>query len=253
MRADGRRPEEGRPVQITPNVNKYAEGSVLIECGDTRVICTATVEEKIPPFLKGSGQGWVTAEYSMLPRATGIRNVREATRGRIGGRTYEIQRLIGRALRSVVDLSQLGERSIWLDCDVIQAAGGTRTTSLTGAFVAMALALEKLVAQQVLEFVPITDYLAATSVGIVDGCCLLDLDYLEDSRAQVDMNIIMTGGGQYVEIQGTAEQRPFDSADLAQLLALAQKGVRTLVDIQGAVLPELKLWIPPEEDEEDEA
>lgn len=253
MRNDGRHLEEMRTVLITPHVNKYAEGSVLIECGDTQVICTATVEEKIPPFLKGSGQGWVTAEYSMLPRATGIRNVREAARGKIGGRTYEIQRLIGRALRSVVDLSQLGERSIWLDCDVIQAAGGTRTASLTGAFVAMALAMEKMVAQEKLEFVPITDFLAAVSVGIVDGQCMLDLEYQEDSRAQVDMNIVMTGQGEYVEIQGTAEQQPFNANELAQLLALAKEGILTLIDKQAAILPEIKLWIPPEDDEEDEA
>jgi ribonuclease PH len=189
----------------------------------------------------------------MLPRATGIRNVREAAKGKIGGRTYEIQRLIGRALRSVVDLSQLGERSIWLDCDVIQAAGGTRTASLTGAFVAMALAIEKLVAQEKLEFVPITDFLAAVSVGIVDGQCMLDLEFQEDSHAQVDMNIVMTGQGEYVEIQGTAEQHPFNADELAQLLALANEGILTLIDKQAAILPELKLWIPSEDDEEDEA
>ena len=253
MRSDGRQLDQLRPVLITPHVNKYAEGSVLIECGDTQVICTATVEEKIPPFLKGLGQGWVTAEYSMLPRATGVRNVREAARGKIGGRTYEIQRLIGRALRSVVDLSQLGERSIWLDCDVIQAAGGTRTASLTGAFVAMALALEKMVALEKLAFVPITDFLAAISVGIVDGKCMLDLEYQEDFRAQVDMNVVMTGQGEYVEIQGTAEQQPFNANELAQLLALAKEGILTLIDKQAAILPGLKLWIPPEDDEEDEA
>lgn len=253
MRCEGRGLDQLRPVLITPHVNKYAEGSVLFECGDTQVICTATVEDKIPPFLKGHGQGWVTAEYSMLPRATGIRNVREAAKGKIGGRTYEIQRLIGRALRSVVDLSQLGERSIWLDCDVIQAAGGTRTASLTGAFVAMALAMEKLVAQEKLEFVPITDFLAAVSVGIVDSQCMLDLEFQEDSHAQVDMNIVMTGQGEYVEIQGTAEQQPFNANELAQLLALAKEGILTLIDKQAAILPELKLWIPPEDDKEDEA
>jgi len=253
MRSEGRGLDQLRPVLITPHVNKYAEGSVLFECGDTQVICTATVEDKIPPFLKGHGQGWVTAEYSMLPRATGIRNVREAAKGKIGGRTYEIQRLIGRALRSVVDLSQLGERSIWLDCDVIQAAGGTRTASLTGAFVAMALAMEKLVAQEKLEFVPITDFLAAVSVGIVDSQCMLDLEFQEDSHAQVDMNIVMTGQGEYVEIQGTAEQQPFNANELAQLLALAKDGILTLIDKQAAILPELKLWIPPEDDMEDEA
>lgn len=253
MRSEGRLPQELRPVLITPHINKYAEGSVLIEFGDTQVICTATVEEKIPPFLKGSGQGWVTAEYSMLPRATGIRNIREAARGKIGGRTHEIQRLIGRALRSVVDLSQLGERSIWLDCDVIQAAGGTRTASLTGAFVAMALAMETLAAKEMLEFIPITAYLAAVSVGIVKGQCLLDLDFEEDSQAQVDMNVVMTGQGEYVEIQGTAEQKPFGGDQLADLLALAKTGILSLIEKQAAILPELKLWIPPEGDEENEA
>lgn len=244
---------EMRPVLITPHVNKYAEGSALIEVGDTQVLCTATVEEKIPPFLKGHGQGWVTAEYSMLPRATGVRNIREAARGRIGGRTHEIQRLIGRALRSVVDLSRLGERSFWLDCDVLQAAGGTRTASLTGAFVAMVLAMEKLVAQELLEFVPVTDFLAAVSVGIVEGQCLLDLDFSEDSRAQVDMNVIMTGRGQYVEVQGTAEKKPFGPQELADLLTLAQSGITALVEKQGAVLPDLKLWTPPGGEGEDEA
>ena len=253
MRADGRLPNQLRPVLITPHVNKYAEGSVLIALGDTQVICTATVEEKIPSFLKGMGQGWVTAEYSMLPRATGERNVRESARGRIGGRTYEIQRLIGRALRSVVDLSKLGERSIWLDCDVIQAAGGTRTASLTGAFVAMALAMEKLVAQEVLEFVPITDFLSAVSVGIVQGQCYLDLEYAEDCRAQVDMNICMTGKGEFVEIQGTAEQKPFSPAELAELLALAKQGINSLIAKQGAILPQLELWTPPQAQQDNEA
>lgn len=249
MRNDGRQLDQIRPIKITPHVNKYAEGSALIECGDTHVLCTATVEEKVPPFVKGSGQGWITAEYSMLPRATSIRNVREAARGKIGGRTYEIQRLIGRALRSVVDLSRLGERTLWLDCDVLQAAGGTRTASLTGAFVAMALAMERLAAEEKLEFVPITDFLAAVSVGIVDGQCMLDLEVEEDVRAQVDMNIVMTGAGKYVEIQGTAEGQPFDAAELDQLLALAKKGILTLVEIQASLLPELKLWVPSEEDQ----
>mgnify|MGYP000916636811 CR=1 FL=1 len=248
MRNEGRQLDQIRRIKITPHVNKYAEGSVLMECGDTHVLCTATVEDKIPSFLKGSGQGWVTAEYSMLPRATNTRNVREATRGKIGGRTYEIQRLIGRALRSVVDLSQLGERTLWLDCDVIQAAGGTRTASLTGAFVSMALAMERLVDQKKLEFVPITDFLAAISVGIVDGQCMLDLEVEEDVRAQVDMNIVMTGAGKYVEIQGTAEEQPFDADELAQLLALAQKGILALVDIEAAILPELNMWIPPQDE-----
>lgn len=253
MRTDGRRADELRSVLITPNVNKYAEGSVLIVLGDTQVICTATVEDRIPPFLKGSGQGWVTAEYSMLPRATGVRNVRDAAKGRIGGRTYEIQRLIGRALRSVVDLTKLGERSIWLDCDVIQAAGGTRTASLTGAFVAMALAMEKLVAMDLLEFVPITDYLAAVSVGILGGKCYLDLEYSEDSQAQVDMNVCMTGKGQYVEIQGTAEKAPFSEQELARLLVLARTGITALVAKQAAILKQLKLWTPATPDQNNEA
>lgn len=251
MRRDGRRRDQLRPVSISTGINKYAEGSVLIQWGDTQVICTATVEDKIPPFMKGTGQGWVTAEYSMLPRATGTRNIRESSRGRIGGRTYEIQRLIGRALRSVVDLKNLGERTIWLDCDVIQADGGTRTASLTGAFVAMVLAMENLVMQEKLEFVPITDYLAAVSVGIVNGQCLLDLQYEEDSTAQVDMNIVMTGQGEFVEIQGTAEEHPFTAEELAQMLALAREGILTLIDKQAEALPSLTLWIPPQTSDEE--
>lgn len=249
MRIDGRSNDELRTITITPDVNKFAEGSVLIQCGDTQVICTATVEEKIPPFLKGTGQGWVTAEYSMLPRATGIRNIRESARGKIGGRTFEIQRLIGRALRSVVDLSSLGERSILLDCDVIQADGGTRTASLSGAFVAMAMAMEKLVKAEKLEMVPITDYLAAVSVGIIEGQSMLDLQYEEDSRAQVDMNIVMTGQGEYVEIQGTAEQHPFNPQELGEMLELAKAGILSLIDKQAELLPELTLWIPPQKED----
>lgn len=251
MRFDGRSNDQLRSLSITPDVNKFAEGSVLIQCGDTQVICLATVEEKIPPFLKGAGQGWITAEYSMLPRATGIRNIRESSRGKIGGRTYEIQRLIGRALRSVVDLSSLGERSILLDCDVIQADGGTRTASLTGAFVAMAQAMQYLVRTERLEFVPITDFLAAVSVGIVEGQVMLDLQYEEDSRAQVDMNIVMTGQGEYVEIQGTAEQQPFNTEELAEMLGLAKQGILSLIDKQAEYLPDLKLWIPPRDNDEE--
>ncbi|MTI96885.1 MAG: ribonuclease PH [Firmicutes bacterium] len=232
MRLGNRLPEQLRSVRITPRINKHAEGSVLIECGDTQVICTATIEEKIPPFLKGSGQGWVTAEYSMLPRATGVRNIREAARGKIGGRTYEIQRLIGRSLRSVVNLVQLGERTIWLDCDVIQADGGTRTASITGAFVAMVLAMQKLVETEKLERIPVTDYLSAVSVGIVQGKPLLDLDFTEDSQAQVDMNVVKTGAGRFVEIQGTAEEYPFAQNELEQLLALANTGTQQLVEAQ---------------------
>lgn len=252
MRKDGRTIDQLRPISISTGINKFAEGSVLIQWGSTQVICTATVEEKIPPFMRGTGRGWVTAEYSMLPRATGTRNIRESARGKIGGRTHEIQRLIGRALRSVVDLDNLGERTIWLDCDVIQADGGTRTASLTGAFVAMVLAMEDMVMQEKLEFVPVTDFLAAVSVGIVGGQCLLDLEYEEDFSAQVDMNIVMTGQGEYVEIQGTAEENPFNSAELAQLLALAQEGILTLVDKQAECLPTFKLWIPPQDDQDEE-
>lgn len=248
MRRDGRASDQMRPVSFATGINKYAEGSVLIQWGDTQVLCTATVEEKIPPFIKGTGQGWITAEYSMLPRATGVRNVREASRGRIGGRTHEIQRLIGRALRSVVDLNALGERTIWLDCDVIQADGGTRTASLTGAFVAMVLAMEKLVMEEKLEIVPVTDYMAAVSVGIVDGQCLLDLEYEEDSTAQVDMNIVMTGQGEFVEIQGTAEGNPFTAEELARMLELARQGILTLIDKQAEALPDLKLWSPPQDE-----
>jgi len=251
MRNDGRNYEQLRPVKISTGINKFAEGSAFIQAGDTQVICTATVEEKIPPFLKGSGQGWVTAEYSMLPRATGVRNIREAARGKIGGRTYEIQRLIGRALRSVVDLKNLGERSLWLDCDVVQADGGTRTASLTGAFVAMALAMENLVEQGKIDFIPITDYLAAVSVGIVGGQCMLDLQYQEDFQAQVDMNVVMTGQGKYVEVQGTAEEHPFTGAQLTQLLALANSGIMELVDKQAQALPNLKLWVPPTGDDDE--
>src|SRR5690554_556001 len=251
MRNDGRNYEQLRPVKISTGINKFAEGSAFIQAGDTQVICTATVEEKIPPFLKGSGQGWVTAEYSMLPRATGVRNIREAARGKIGGRTYEIQRLIGRALRSVVGLEDLGERSLWLDCDVVQADGGTRTASLTGAFVAMALAMENLVEQGKIDFIPITDYLAAVSVGIVGGQCMLDLQYQEDFQAQVDMNVVMTGQGKYVEVQGTAEEHPFTGAQLTQLLALANSGIMELVDKQAQALPNLKLWVPPTGDDDE--
>ncbi|MEC0244867.1 ribonuclease PH [Paenibacillus chitinolyticus] len=236
MRADGRQNDQLRPMKITPHYIKHAEGSVLIEVGETKVICTATVEERVPPFMKGQGKGWVTAEYSMLPRATQVRNQREAARGKLGGRTMEIQRLIGRALRSVVNLEALGERSVTLDCDVIQADGGTRTTSITGAFVAMALAMEKLVANGKLSKLPITDYLASVSVGIVNGKPLLDLMYTEDSQAHVDMNVVMTGTGKFVEVQGTGEEAPFSREELNTLLALAEGGVYTMVEEQKKAL-----------------
>jgi len=225
-------PHEMRPVRITRQYNIHAEGSVLIEVGRTRVICTATVEERVPPFLKGRGEGWITAEYGMLPRATGQRSPREASRGRQGGRTMEIQRLIGRALRSVIDLGALGERTLLIDCDVIQADGGTRTASITGAFVATVDALAGLRAAGLIDHLPVRDYLAATSVGIVDGVPMLDLAYEEDSRAAVDLNLVMTGSGGVVEIQGTGEERPFSRQQLDELLALAESGVQQLVAIQ---------------------
>src|SRR5690606_28537202 len=206
MRNDSRQPNQLRDVNITTNVNKHAEGSVLIQFGDTKVICTASVEERVPPFMKGQGKGWVTAEYSMLPRATHSRNQREANRGKLSGRTMEIQRLIGRALRSVVDLQALGERTITLDCDVIQADGGTRTTSITGAFVALVLAVEHIAKSHKLSKYPIIDYLASVSVGIINDTAMLDLNYEEDSSAKVDMNVVMTGSGKFVEVQGTGEE-----------------------------------------------
>ena len=229
-RIDGRANDEIRPITITRNFNKYAEGSVLIEAGDTKVVCTATVDEKVPPFLRGKGQGWITAEYSMLPRATEVRNVRETLRP--SGRTMEIQRLIGRALRSVVDLSAMGERTIWLDCDVLQADGGTRTASITGAFFALADAINIMKENNTIEKNPIKNYVAAISTGIVDGEKMLDLRYEEDSRAQVDMNLVMTDEGQIVEIQGTGEAFPFTRQDMDDLMDLAFKGISELIQIQ---------------------
>jgi len=227
-----------RKVRITRNYIKHAEGSVLIEVGDTRVICTATVEEGVPAFLKDTGSGWIRAEYSMIPRATQTRSPREAVRGRPGGRTQEIQRLIGRSLRSVVDLKALGERTILIDCDVIQADGGTRTASVTGAYVALVDALRWLKGRGESEEIPIIDSVAAVSVGIVDGEMLLDLDYNEDSQAQVDMNLAMTSKGEFVEIQGTAEEAPFTLEQLQGLIALGRKGIEELSEIQRKVLEE---------------
>ncbi|WP_025693167.1 ribonuclease PH [Paenibacillus zanthoxyli] len=244
MRSNGRNDDGLRPLKITTQINKYAEGSVLIEMGDTKVICTATVEEKVPPFLKGQGKGWVTAEYSMLPRATQSRNQREAARGKLTGRTMEIQRLIGRALRSVVNLQALGERNITLDCDVIQADGGTRTASITGSFIALAFAINKIVTQHRLTVFPITDYLAAISVGIVGDRPLLDLNYEEDSKANVDMNVVMTGGGEFVELQGTGEERPFSRKELDNLLGLAEQGILELIAAQKEALGPIALKIP---------
>jgi ribonuclease PH len=214
---------------------------VFIEAGRTKVICTASVEDRVPPFLRNTGKGWVTAEYGMLPRATNTRTQREASAGKVGGRTQEIQRLIGRALRSVINLPALGERTIWLDCDVIQADGGTRTASITGAFVALALACEKMRERDMLRAMPISDYVAATSVGIVDGEALLDLAYDDDSRAEVDMNIVKTGAGRFIEVQGTAEGQPFSRDALNSLLDLADIGIRQLIDKQRAIVGHLIL------------
>ncbi len=238
MRSDGRQPSELRPFAVTLHPNKYAEGSVLIEMGDTKVLCTATIDEKVPPFLKGQGKGWVTAEYSMLPRATQTRNQRESIKGKLGGRTMEIQRLIGRALRSVVNLEALGERTITLDCDVLQADGGTRTTSITGAFIALALAVHKLSAAGKLARYPLTDYLASVSVGVLGGQALLDLNYDEDSKAKVDMNVVMTGGGAFVEVQGTGEESPFSRDEMNRMLELAEAGIGHLIALQKEALGE---------------
>ena len=237
MRSDGRSADQIRPVKIAPDFISQAEGSVLIELGKTRVICTATVNDGVPSFMKGSGKGWVTSEYGMLPRATEERTSREATRGKQTGRTLEIQRLIGRSLRAVTDQQALGDRTVWLDCDVIEADGGTRTASITGAFVAMALAMERLIAMGILKNSPLIDSVAATSVGIVDDDALLDLCYEEDARADVDMNVVMTGGGDFVEVQASAEGRPFAGSEMQDLLRLAEIGVGVLAEEQRGVLP----------------
>ncbi len=236
MRADGRGPEDLRPVKMTPDFIPSAEGSVLIEMGRTRVIVTATVDDGVPSFLKGTGKGWVTGEYGMLPRSTEERTPRESTRGRQSGRTLEIQRMIGRTLRAATDLKALGERTVWLDCDVIEADGGTRTASVTAAFVALALALERMAAAGMIRAVPLFDSVAATSVGIVDEQLLLDLVYEEDSRAQVDMNVVMTGSGQFVEVQASAEGRPYTADELQKLLDLAAGGIRELIKAQQELL-----------------
>ena len=236
IRLDGRTADAPRQARLTPDFIVHAEGSVQIEVGRTRVICTASVEPRVPPFLRGMGKGWVTAEYGMLPRATSTRTTREASAGKVGGRTQEIQRLIGRSLRSVTNMNELGERTIWIDCDVIQADGGTRTAAITGGFVALVLCLERLREQAVLARVPVTDYVAATSVGIVKGTPMLDLAYDEDSKADVDMNIVKTGAGKFIEVQGTAEAEPFDRATLEQLLNLADRGIATLVERQREIV-----------------
>ncbi|KUP34548.1 ribonuclease PH [Bacillus halotolerans] len=245
MRHDGRQHDELRPITFDLDFISHPEGSVLITAGNTKVICNASVEDRVPPFLRGGGKGWITAEYSMLPRATNQRTIRESSKGKISGRTMEIQRLIGRALRAVVDLEKLGERTIWIDCDVIQADGGTRTSSITGAFLAMAIAVGKLLKAGTIKTNPLTDYLAAISVGIdKEQGILLDLNYEEDSAAEVDMNVIMTGSGRFVELQGTGEEATFSREDLNGLLGLAEKGIQELIDKQkevlGDSLPELK-------------
>ncbi len=236
MRPDGRKDNELRPVRITRGFIKSAEGSVLIELGNTRVICTASVEEKVPPFLKDQKKGWLTAEYSMLPRATPTRTIRESTQGRIGGRTHEIQRLIGRSLRAIIDLEAIGERTLWIDCDVIQADGGTRTASITGAYIALVDAVRYMIKNGIIEKNPIKDYLAAVSVGIVNGSPRLDLCYEEDSIAEVDMNVVMTGSGEFVEVQGTAEGKPFKKEVLDNLIKLAETGILRLINIQKELL-----------------
>ncbi len=235
-RPDGRADDALRPVAFQPDFQKFAEGSVFVSFGDTRVLCAATVEDRVPLFLKGQGVGWVTAEYSLLPRSTADRTAREAAQGRVGGRTHEIQRLIGRSLRSVVDTRGLGERTITVDCDVVQADGGTRTAAITGAFVAVCLALLRLRADGKLRGWPVIDWLAAVSVGYVEGRPLLDLNYAEDSKAQVDMNVAMTGEGKFVELQGTAEGLPFSQAELDRLIALAKSGIERLIALQRELL-----------------
>ena len=240
MRFDGRKPEDLRPVKITRRFIKHAEGSVLIEMGDTKVVCTATLEESVPPFLKGKGTGWVTAEYGMLPRSAQQRIRRESTAGKVGGRTHEIQRLIGRSLRAVMDMAYLGERTVWIDCDVIQADGGTRTASITGAFVALCDAVAEAREKRLITVNPVKDFLAAISVGIVGGTPVLDLCYAEDSRAEVDMNVVRTGSGGFVEVQGTAEGEPFTRAQMDELMELAGRGIDRLIEMQRRELGDVK-------------
>lgn len=232
IRSDQRGLDKLRKVKITRNYLKFAEGSCLIELGNTKVICTASLEESVPPFLKGQGSGWITAEYGMLPRSSATRIPREASKGKIGGRTHEIQRLIGRSLRAVVDLTKLGERTIWIDCDVLQADGGTRCASITGSFIALIDALNKLKKDKVINEIPIKDFVAATSVGIIEDKTVLDLNYEEDAKAEVDMNVVMTGSGKFIEIQGTAEGEPFTQTQMDKLIDLAKKGIKELIEIQ---------------------
>lgn len=236
LREDGRDLDELRVLKATKDFNLYAEGSVLMECGNTKVICTATVNDKVPPFLKNQGKGWLTAEYSMIPRATGERNQRESAKGKLTGRTMEIQRLIGRALRTAINLEKLGERTVTIDCDVIQADGGTRTTSITGGYIALALAMKKLVTEGVLTENPIISNVAAISVGIVNGTPMLDLKYTEDSIAEVDMNIVMNGEGKFVELQGTGEEATYTRKDLNEMLDLAEKGLKKIMELQNRII-----------------
>jgi ribonuclease PH len=239
QRSDGRRPDELRSLVLRRRYTKYAEGSVLVELGDTRVVCTATIEERVPPWLRGAGHGWLTAEYGMLPRATQDRSPRDASTGKVGGRVHEIQRLIGRSLRAVIDLERLGERTIWVDCDVLQADGGTRTASITGAFVAVMDAVALLRRTGTVSKLPVREFLAATSVGIIEGVPSLDLTYSEDSRARVDMNIVMTESGKFVEIQGTGEGAAFTKAEANTLIALAERGIVTLIAKQREALTDI--------------
>jgi ribonuclease PH len=240
-RADGRKNNELRKLKITPDYIKFAEGSCLVELGNTKVIATASVEDGVPPFLRNSGNGWVTGEYGMIPRSCKSRVPREASKGKLGGRTHEIQRLIGRSLRSVTDMTKLGERTIWLDCDVVQADGGTRCASITGSFVALALALHKMKEDKILDLIPLSDYVAAVSVGMISGEPTLDLDYEEDSKGDVDMNIVMTGSGRFIEVQGTAEREPFCKKDLDELTALAEKGIHEIMAAQKKALKGIKI------------
>ena len=241
MRSYGRGDQDLRPVDITPGFIKSADGSALIAMGETRVICTAKLEDRVPPFLRKSGRGWITAEYGMLPSSSPTRIPREAARGKVGGRTHEIQRLIGRSLRAVANLGCLGERTVWLDCDVIQADGGTRTASITGAYVALACALQRWVADKTVPEGLLKDSVAAVSVGVVEGKALVDLDAGEDNNAEVDMNFVMTGSGEFIEVQGTAEKQPFSPARLNQLILLAQTGIQRILDVQQQVLRD---WRP---------
>ena len=239
MRSDGRKPNQLRPLTITPSYIKTADGSVLIEMGDTRVICTAKLEERVPPFLRNSGKGWITAEYGMLPGSSQQRIGRESSRGKVGGRTHEIQRLIGRSLRSIADLKSLGERSVWIDCDVIQADGGTRTASITGAYIALMEAVRAWRERGILTADPVQDAVAAVSIGIVDGKILLDLCYEEDSKADVDMNFVMTGTGKFIEVQGTAESAPFTKKQMERMAEIAHQGIKELLQAQKKVIAAL--------------